>query len=261
MNSKLRLRNTYFYQEIQLTEAFQLLISKFVWILLSALAGFALVFLCTKFLVAPKYASTFTMYVYNNSELAAAGAINNNDLLAAESLADTYQVILKSNKMLDSVIERVGLESEISRESLSDMVNIRTVEGTQVLEITVTTKDAALSYRIADAFAAAAPEQIVNVTKAGGAEVVDRPEQMDKPVSPNIVLNSICGFLAGMIFSIAFFLFGMISDTRIYSSEDIKKVAELSVLGAIPKIGNDENGSWEVVFGGTLNYGNLGKTK
>ena len=92
-------------QQIELSELLRMLLSKWLWIVLAGVVAFCAVFACTKLLVTPKYESYITLYVYNNSEISAAsGAINSSDLQAAETLAGTYSVILRSNVVLDAVL-------------------------------------------------------------------------------------------------------------------------------------------------------------
>lgn len=145
------------------------------------------------------------MYVYNNPEMnTSVGTVNNNDLQAAESLAGTYTVILQSNVVYDAVADTVnglhpsGIRQPLTREDLQDIIHISTIDGMQILKISATTSDPELSYWIADAFAKVAPEQIVKITKAGAAEVVDQAESNPDPVSPNVLLDSLIGLAAGL---------------------------------------------------------------
>lgn len=56
------------------------------------------------------------------------------------------------------------------------MVNVSVVSDTQLLEVLVTSTNPELACKIANSFAKVAPTEIVRITKAGGVEVVDRPE-------------------------------------------------------------------------------------
>lgn len=126
--------------------------------------------------VTPTYESRVSFYVYNSASNAAHDTINNSDLQAAESLAATYSKILESNSVLDSVLADIHGETALSRKELNRMVQVSVISDTQLLEVVVTSTDPELACRIADAFATVAPTEIVRITKAGGVEVVDRPE-------------------------------------------------------------------------------------
>lgn len=248
-------------QQIKLSEVIRMLLSKWYWILGAGFLGFLMVFCCTKFLMTPQYESYITMYVYNNPELnASAGVINNNDLQAAESLADTYAVILKSNVVLDVVVEDVNTNKGgdmLTREQMKDMIDITTVDGMQILEVSVTTDDANLSYLIADAFARISPEQILKITKAGGAEVVDQAEISNNPVAPRVLFDSILGCAVGVLLAVIYFVIRMISDTTICTAEDVENVIDVPLLGSVPKLTGVESGTkvLGIKIGGVIEHG------
>jgi capsular polysaccharide biosynthesis protein len=155
----------------------RLLLSRLHWILLSGILIAAIVFGAVKLFVTPTYESRVSFYVYNSSDTASrTGTVNNNDLQAAESLATTYSKILGSNSVLDAVLEDLGENSNITRKELSNMTHASVITDTQLLEVVVTSADAEFSCDVASSFAAVAPTEIVRITKAGGVEVVDRPE-------------------------------------------------------------------------------------
>lgn len=252
-------------QQIQLSEILRLLLTKWYWIVGTGILGFLLVFVCTKFLITPQYESHITMYVYNNPEMnTSVGTVNNNDLQAAESLAGTYTVILQSNVVYDAVADTVnglhpsGIRQPLTREDLQDIIHISTIDGMQILEISATTSDPELSYWIADAFAKVAPEQIIKITKAGAAEVVDQAESNPDPVSPNVLLDSLIGLAAGLFLAAAWLIIHMISDTTICTADDIEDVVEVPLLGAIPKLSGGDNKNDKMLStrtGGTIEYG------
>ncbi len=250
-------------QQIELSELLRMLLSKWLWIVLAGVVAFCAVFACTKLLVTPKYESYITLYVYNNSEISAAsGAINSSDLQAAETLAGTYSVILRSNVVLDAVLDTVNAElgdaQKMTRGQLKGYVSISTVDEMQIVEITATTEDAHLSYQIADAFAKVAPQQIVDITKAGGAEVVDRAEENNSPIGPGAVRYSIIGCAAGVLLAAAYFVLRMLSDTTLCTAEDIENSVNVPLLSAIPKVEEKHTGKtrpYTVEIGGVIEYG------
>ena len=65
------------------------------------------------------------------------------------------------------------------------------------LEVVVTTTDADFSCKVARAFASVAPTEIIRITKAGGVEVVDRPEVAMEKSSPRILFDTAVGFIIG----------------------------------------------------------------
>lgn len=233
-----------------------LLLSKIHWLLLAGIAVAVVVYIAIAIFVTPTYKSQVSFYVYNGTENASPGTINNSDLQAAESLAATYSKILESNSVLDAVLNDLRPDNQLSRKELGRMVEVSVVSGTQLLEVVVTSTDPDFSYRTANSFARVAPTEIVRVTKAGGVEVVDRPEAAAEQSAPRPVFDSILGFLAGVVLASIFIVLRTLADTTIYLPEDIAEAAGVTVLGQIPDINVKDNpyAGWTLEGGTALYY-------
>ncbi len=241
--------------EITLWSAARLLLGKFYWLLISGFACTLVVWLITTFLIAPTYKSRVSFYVYNNADKAAhASTINNSDLQAAESLATTYSKILESNSVLDAVLKDLGNKSDLSRKELSEMIEVSVVSDTQLLEVVIKSKSAEFACDVGKSFANVAPTEIVRITKAGGVEVVDRPEVATEKSSPRTVFDTAIGFIIGVIGVSVALILKMLSDTTIYLPEDIESMPGVTVLGQIPEIEvtEKEYNNWKLVKGGVI---------
>ena len=224
--------------ELSLWDITKILLAKIHWLLLAGVVVAAGVYAVVTIFVTPTYESRVSFYVYNSADNSSQGTINNSDLQAAESLATTYSKILASNSVLDSVLSDLRAETSLSRKELSRMVNVSVVSDTQLLEVV-------------------APTEIVRITKAGGVEVVDRPEVATEKSAPRTVFDSAIGFVVGMILASVAIILRMMADTTIYLPEDIEKSAGVTVLGQIPDIHatNENAGCWKLAEGGAVLYG------
>ena len=242
--------------ELSLWDVAKILLSKLHWLVLAGLVAAALVYAAVTIFVTPTYQSCVSFYVYNSTNNASQGTINNSDLQAAESLATTYSKILESNSVLDSVLEDMRAEATLSRKELNHMVKVSVVSDTQLLEVTVTSTDPKLACRIADSFAKVAPTEIVRITKAGGVEVVDRPEVAHGKSSPRTMFDSTIGFLIGVVLISVLIVVRILADTTIYLPEDIERAANVTILGMIPEINitNDTYAEWTLTEGGAVLY-------
>lgn len=239
--------------ELSLWDVAKLLLTKIHWLLLAGILAAAGVYAAVSFLVTPTYESRVSFYVYNSTNNTAQGTINNSDLQAAESLATTYSKILASNSVLDAVLDDLDSGSALTRKELSRMVAVSVVSDTQLLEVVVTSVDPALACRIADSFARVAPTEIVRITKAGGVEVVDRPEDATEQSAPRTLFDSLIGFVVGVMLISVVIVLRMLADTTIYLPEDIERAAGVTVLGQIPDISaaRDDSAAWRLTEGGT----------
>lgn len=242
--------------EINLADVFQILLSKWVYILIAGLAAAILVGAFTKFFIKKKYTAYTSMYIYASADEKQTGSITSSELTAADNLIKTYQVIVKSNTVLDVIAERFNTEHPeyaqkgivVTPSSLSGMTSIKVPTGTKLIEIDVKTEDPVLSADIANTFAKYAPTEIVRITKAGGVEIVDYATVPKSASSPNLSRYVLVALAAGIVAAAVFFVLRAYLDTTIYGSEEVLKVSRCPVIGTVPMIviGTEEITPWEV---------------
>jgi capsular polysaccharide biosynthesis protein len=235
-----------------------MLLAKLHWILLGGVLAAAVAYFATVYLISPTYVSSITMYVYSDSSATVQGSVS-AELSAAESLAETYAVVLKSNPVLDAVAEEVQSTTGtyVTRGQVSGSAAVSVVSGSQLLQITVTTTDPNLSYAIASAFGEAAPAEIIRITKAGGVELVNTAEVPTYPSSPSLSKNAAMGFVVGMVIVVAILVLHMLADTTIYLSEDVAKLTDKTILGEVTQFGKNDipTKGWTMVQGGSIAHG------
>ena len=103
------------------------------WIiaLISVVLG-AICFAWARFLITPTYEASALMYVNNTQD--PGKPISNSELSAAQSLVDTYMVILSSRATLDQI--RSAAKLTYTDKQLTKMIRAQAVNGTEVFEIT-----------------------------------------------------------------------------------------------------------------------------
>lgn len=256
MNEIQKTRTHAGFIELSLLDIANLLLKKLHLLLLAGIVAGVGVYLAVSLFVTPTYESRVSFYVYNSSNKTTQGTINNSDLQAAESLATTYSKILASNSVLDAVLENLGTETELTRKELSKMVSVSVISDTQLLEVVITSTDPRFACRIAESFAKVAPTQIVRITKAGGVEVVDRPEVPTEKTAPRTVFDSVLGFVVGVMLVSVVVILRMLADTTIYLPEDIERVTDICILGFVPEITaeNEDNSAWTLTERGVVLY-------
>ena len=197
------------------------------------------------------------MYVLSNPEqnYSANGSANNSELNAAKSLADIYSVILKSNTVLDLVVEDINgngvfPERKLTRSALAGKMSVSTVNSTAVMKVSVRDKDPVFARAVAEAFAIVAPPEIIRVTKAGSVEIVDHADVPRNPVAPNVKRYVMIAFLAGVLLTCAFYFLRLQMDHTLVSEEDLKSITNIPVLATVPDIQVDSHATaniWEML--------------
>lgn len=242
--------------EINLGDIFQILFSKWIYILLAGVLVAVAVGLVTHFFIKKEYTASTSMYIYTTADQYQTGTISYSELSAADNLIKTYQVIVKSNSVLDVVAERFNAEHpeyanwNIGTGKLKSIVTVSVPSNTKLIRVSVRTRDPNLSADIANTFAKYVPDQIVRITKAGGVEIVDYATVPSSPSSPDLTKNVLIGFAAGFVLAAIYFLLRAYLDTTIYTSEEVQKVSRCPVIGTVPMIvvGAEETTPWEVTL-------------
>lgn len=245
-------------KEIDIASVFRVILSKWYWILSCTLVLAVALYCVANFGIAPKYQSDVSLYVVNtNNNQQPSQSINTGDLQASKSLAQTYTVILKSNTVLDAVVNDINATAnsqKLTRDELRGMISVEAVNETQLVKVTVTSTNADYACLIATAFGNASPQEIIRITKAGSVELVDHAEVAKTPSSPRKSMFALVGAVVGAAGAILFFVIKMLTDTTIYLGEDIEKISSAPVLGLIPDIGSGEptGRKWKMNGGGVI---------
>lgn len=209
-------------------------------ILVTLLVG-AMAFSYARFLVTPEYSSTAMMYV-NNSTFSIGGSkvsISSGELSAAQSLVDTYLVILKSRTTLEEVIEKSGVP--YTYRELSGMISAAAVNGTEIFEIKVTSPDMEEAKLIANTIAEVLPQTISNVVDGSSVRVVDYAVATGQRVAPSYTKYTAIGLVIGFVLSAGFIVLRDLMDNVIRDEEYLMQSFDTPILAMIPDLAKGGN--------------------
>ncbi len=219
---------------------------KRVWIfilccVLCACAGFSY----ARFEITPTYNASVMLYV-NNSSFALGSttfSFNASELAAAQSLVDTYIIILSTRTTLNEVIAQGGLD--LTYEQLNSMVSASAVKSTEVFRVTVTSTDPVLAAHIANTIAEVLPSKVANIVEGSSVRLVDFAVVPTHKAGPNLTMYAAMGLLIGFVLACALVLLAVISDDKIHEEEFLTKRYGVPVLAAIPNL---RKGSGNMVY-------------
>ncbi len=196
---------------------------------LAAAIGFSL----ATFFIKPSYSSTIRLYI-NNLSSSENSIINSSQIEAAHDLVDTYCVILNSNSVYDEILQETGMS--FSTGKLSNMISAGSVNETEVMYITVTSKNPDEAFKIAKAIEKVFTAKIEDVMVGATAEVIDPARLATAPSSPNIKLYTILGALLGLFLSCGTICMISLLDNKIHDDDYIADVYQYPLLAKIPAI-------------------------
>lgn len=203
--------------------------------LVAALVGFT----ASKFLMNPKYDSSALMIVNTRQDVNA--NVTSDQINSATKLVSTYSIIIKSDTVLQQVIDNLGLNLTYAK--LNKRVTVAAVDDTQVMKITVQSDSPEWARQVCEQIITVAPDVIKEAVEAGSVKVVSNPSLATEPVSPNIMKNTMLAAAVGFVLVIGIIVLQVLLDNKINTEEDVTKYLDMTVLGVIPQY--DQGGKKE----------------
>lgn len=195
--------------------------------MVAAIIGFA----ASKFLMTPQYSSSAMMIVNTRQDVTS--NVTSDQINSATKLVATYSIIIKSDTVLQQVIENLGLGMTYSE--LNSRVSVQAVDDTQVMKITVNSTSPEWAQTVCDEILAVSPDIIKEAVEAGSVKVISKASLNPNPVSPNVKKNTALGAMVGLVLALGVIVLQVILDNKINTEEDVTKYLDMTVLGVIPQ--------------------------
>ena len=228
------------FKQLSIEDVISIILKKWWIVLISFIIGGILAFTYTQFLVDPVYVSKGTLYVNNksipstNPNANANNNLNASDLSVALKLVDTYTVILKSDRFMRIVSEKIDVPYKYDQ--LKKMVNLKGVNETEVLEVSVAAGNPEHATAIAQAVLENSKAEIIRVVEAGSVKIIDDASQPTIPSAPSKKNNTIIGMILGMVIAIGLMLMIEFLDISVKNEEDLEINYGIPVVGSIPNL-------------------------
>ena len=216
---------------IDLMEIFKQLKTHIRSIILTTLLVALLVGVVTVFFIPKKYESTVRLYLKPDSST---GVSDYSQINANNLLVNNYVEMIKGN----NITEKAANELKLDQEEVSKALSVSNETNTQVISITSTTTDPALSKRIVDQVTKTFRDEVRENLNVTNITIIDNSKIATSPVSPSLPKNLAIGALAGAVLSIAFVIIRMLMDTRIHNKDEAEQYLGIPNLGAVPFIEN-----------------------
>ena len=164
----------------------------------------------------------------------ASGTSDYSQVTANNLLVNNYVEMIKGN----NITEKAATTLKINQVEVSSSLAVSNETNTQVISITSTTTDPALSKRIVDQVTKTFRDEVRENLNVTNITIIDNSKIAISPVSPSLPKNLAIGALAGAVLSIAFVIIRMLMDTRIHNKDEAEQYLGIPNLGAVPFIEN-----------------------
>lgn len=243
--------------EFTVKEIIKLILKRLIWIILCLFAGLLISFIFSRYIINPSYTAYVQLYVIPDDTEA---SLNLNELNYAQKVVTTYINFLNTNVFYHDIQEESNLNYSINE--LKHMTTIKTINNTEIFQISVTSSSARDSYTLVETMQRIAPQLIKSIKPSAQISVVDPVSVPTKPSSPNILKNTLIGGMLGLVLSIIFSFLWEIFDVNIKEKEELITNYQLPVLGEIPNFnGYKEKQLYKRYFPFLLKYKKFSKTE
>ena len=224
---------------IDLTEILSAVRQHLLKLIFVTLAAALVGFTASKVLMTPKYDSSALMIVNTRQDVNA--NVTSDQINSATKLVSTYSIIIKSDTVLQQVIDNLGLN--LTYAQLNKRVTVAAVDDTQVMKITVQSDSPEWARQVCEQIITVAPDVIKEAVEAGSVKVISNASLATEPVSPNIEKNTMLAAAVGFVLVIGIIVLQVLLDNKINTEEDVTKYLDMTVLGVIPQY--DQGGKKE----------------
>ncbi len=224
-------------ETISLKELFDTIKKRMTMIVSITLIAMIVSGVVSYFIITPEYKSSTQILVNQAKE--DQSIYNYNEVQTNVQLINTYSIILKSAAILNNVKKELHLEITVSE--LNDKISVESEQNSQIMTVSVTDPNPTVALQIANTTAEVFEKEIKNLMKVDNVSILplaDDQENQD-PISPNPPLNIVIAAVVGIMLGICLAFLLEYLDNTVKTEQDIEKLLELPVLGAITTI--DEN--------------------
>ena len=220
---------------MELREYLRILHRGWLIIVLATLAGIG-VAATFSFLQSPQYDADTRLYVSTDS--ASTVAELGQGTTYTQQIVESFVQVATTPRVLQPVIDDLHLDQTPA--ALAGSIAVSTQANTVLMQITATDGDPRMAAEIANAVTESMIGVVGEITPSSSGEgspvsveVLQEAVAPESPVSPQVPLNLVLGFLIGLGVGIGIAVLREILDTRIRGEHDVSATTDAPILGGI----------------------------
>ncbi|MBU3570689.1 capsular biosynthesis protein [Priestia aryabhattai] len=221
-------------ETISLKELFQTLKKRLWLIVLITIIAAIISAVISFFVITPTYEAKTQILVNKtkSDEQLYAG----NEVQTNIQLINTYNVIITSPAILDTVKDELNLDRSVA--DLNNQITVSSATDSQVVEISVQDPSPYVAAQIANKTAEVFKNKISNIMKVDNVSVLSKAEVKGAvaPIKPQPLLNIAIAIVVGLMVGVGLAFLLEYLDNTIKTEQDIESILELPVMGVIANI-------------------------
>ena len=165
---------------------------------------------------------------------------DSTDYYLAEDMVDAASYVLRSDTMLDEVIEELNLIG-VSARDIDGSLSITQYEKTQILQLTLYWGNATEGIKILETMNRLAPQMLLKILKLGNVTVINEPTaRFVIGANLHLMRNLILGIMLGLMAGAALSILDLMLRPTLMSLTDVEDKLRVPLLGTVP-VNNSNN--------------------
>lgn len=199
-------------------------------------------FCVTKFFIKEEFTAEAKMIIVQKSDTTTSQQnYTYSDVQLSQKLASTYNEIIMSEAISDTVINNLDLDTKynITNDNFSKIVTVSSANNTEVMNIKVVTNDPELSADIANEIVRVFEKKIYDIMQIENVTSLSEAKVPTKRSGPSTTKNCALGLVMGVVICGAIAVIILLTDTKVKSEEDVKKIfdsSKIHIIGNIPEL-------------------------
>lgn len=206
-----------------------------IWVVAVTLVSTVVAWVYSTYFVTPIYSTSISVCVFSN-ERTTPSSVTTSELTADASIANTYQVLITSQPVLNAVSEDLAEKYgyNISPDILRNMITAEVQKNTQIINVYIRGAKPQMIADIGNSLADVGPNVLNELARGGEMVAVDHAKVPTAPAYPNIASNTTVGLVLGLLLSCSVVILIALLDTTIWREDDLERAFNIPVLGSVP---------------------------
>ena len=217
-------------EEIDLMELFEYFKGKVLWIIAAVILAIGVGNVVTVLTRVPMYNSNTTIVLVSENST----TYNTTEQQLNKNLVSTYAEIIKSRKVLNKVIDNLGLNCSYAK--LKSNITVEAVTNTEIIRVIVSDSNPQVAAEISNEIAEVFMSEVQKIYKLNNVSVIDEAEVNKTPYNINYLKDNLIYVLVALVVSCGVIFIIYYFDTSIKTSEEIENKLGLTVVGIVPKV-------------------------
>ena len=185
-------------EEIDIKEFFKYVLKHLILVILIPVVLVALVVFYDNSIKTPMYSTYSTLVLVASSSADTTNAtLNNNDVTLNQKLVATYREFIKSNLVLEQVINKLNLNTDV--QGLSKHVKVEAITDTVIIKITVENSDPATAQDITNTIATVFSKEVVDKFEIDNVAIIDTAAYPESVSNNTLTKDIIIALAAGLV--------------------------------------------------------------